>query len=136
MIAAVSSETTAALLGALVGAGIAVIGQAVLGVFGTFRARRIAAQIIYAELIGNIANAIPAINGYGWSATKPEALRAAWDAYGARLLLPWHRAHDVGAIASLRTTGSTTSRGWRPRTQSCPTRTTPSICSTCTWAST
>jgi hypothetical protein len=95
-----SGEGTAALLGAVAGGGIAIVGQAVFGSFGAFRARRVAAQVIFAELVSNLATVLPALDGSGWSATKPEALRAAWDTYGARLLLPWHRAHDVGAVAS------------------------------------
>ena len=101
MLLAISSEATAAILGALAGGAIAIGGEAAVGVLSAFRGRRIAAQVIYAELLGNIANAIPAINGFGWSSTKPEALRAAWETYAARLLLPWHKAHDVGAVAHL-----------------------------------
>jgi hypothetical protein len=56
--------------------------------------------VILAELIGNVANASAAVGGMGWTSTKPEALRAAWDTYGGQLLLPWNKAHDVGAVAS------------------------------------
>jgi hypothetical protein len=100
LLLAVSGEATAAILGAVAGGGIALLAQAAVGSFGAWRARRVAAQVIYAELTSNLATVVPAIDGAGWSSTKPEALRAAWDTYGARLLLPWHHAHDVGAIAS------------------------------------
>lgn len=99
MVLALSAEA-AGILGALAGGGIAIAGQALFIAAGAVRARRVAAQVIYAELIGNLANAVPAIGGSGWSSSKPEALRAAWETYGARLLLPWHKAHDVGSIAS------------------------------------
>lgn len=66
MVVALSAEGTAAVLGALAGGGIAIIGQAVFGSFGAMRARRVAAQMIYAELTGNLASA----------ATAPGALRS------------------------------------------------------------
>jgi hypothetical protein len=100
MVVAMSREATAAILGAVAGGGIAIVGQALFGIVGAFRARRVAAQIIYAELVGNYANASAAAEGFGWSSTKPAALRSAWDAYGARLLLPFQKAHDIGTIAS------------------------------------
>src|SRR5437899_2344629 len=99
VILALTGEATAAILGALAGGGIAVVGQALFISLGALRARRVAAQMIYAEILGNLASVIPALNGYGWSSSKPEALRAAWETYGARLLLPWHKPHDVGAVA-------------------------------------
>jgi hypothetical protein len=100
VIVALSSEASAALLGALAGGLIAVVGQVVFGVFGTWRNRKAAAAIIYAELVSNLGNAGPALAGNGWPAAKPEAMRAAWDAYGARLVLPWHKPHDVAAVAA------------------------------------
>lgn len=99
MIVALSAEGTAAVLGALAGGGIAIFGQALFSAFGTLRARRVAAQMIYAELNGNLAAAKTAVAGHGWASSKPEAFRVAWDTYGGRLLLPWHKPHDVGAIA-------------------------------------
>ena len=94
-----SPETKAAILGAVVGAAIALVSQATFAIVAMFRGRRVAASMIYAELITNYANASAALNGLGWPAIESSASRAAWDAYGGRLLLPWNRAHDVGAVA-------------------------------------
>lgn len=100
MVGALSPGATDALVGALAGGFIAIGAQAIFGSIGAFRGRRVAAQVIYAELLGNYANALVAIGGAGWSSTKPSALRAGWETYGARLLLPWHKAHDLGSISS------------------------------------
>ncbi len=93
------SVATATLIGAAVGAGIVLVGQALFGMWAAFRDRRIGAQVIYTELLANVANALPAIDGYGWSASRPEALRSAWETYGPKLLRPWNKPHDLGAIS-------------------------------------
>jgi hypothetical protein len=36
----------------------------------------------------------------GWSSSRQEALRAAWDQHAAKLLLVANKAHDIGAISS------------------------------------
>ena len=96
-----SPEASAAIVGAVAGGGIALVAQWLTGGVGALVNRRRAAQLIFAELLGNLANAIPATNpDYGWSSSKAEALRTAWDTYGIRLLLPGHHVHDIGAIAS------------------------------------
>jgi hypothetical protein len=65
-------------------------------------ARRTAAAMIFGELTGNFASAASAVSSRVWTSAKPEAQRAAWEAYGGRLLLlrPWHRPHDVGHVAA------------------------------------
>jgi hypothetical protein len=96
---AVSAETTAALLGALVGGGIALLTQAVAAVYGGWRRRRIAAQAIYTELVGNLSNAEVALHAGAWPGLKPGAERAAWETFGSQLLHPWHKPHRLAAVA-------------------------------------
>lgn len=96
---ALTAEGAAAIYGALAGGAIVIVSQLAGVLFTSWRARRVAATLIYAELTTNYANASAAVNHLGWPSSRPEADRAAYDAHGARLLRPWHRPHDLGAIA-------------------------------------
>ena len=87
MILALTSEATAAILGALAGGLIAIFGQALFVLVGSRNARRTAAALIFAELAGSLASAQTAIEFQTWTSSQPGAHRAAWDAYGGRLLL-------------------------------------------------
>jgi hypothetical protein len=81
----VSPEVVAALSGAVVGAGVALVGQLGLSLVGARRARKVAARVIYAELTVALGEASTAISFGEWPSPTGLARRSAFETYGVNL---------------------------------------------------
>jgi hypothetical protein len=92
-------EATAAVIGALAGGGIAYLAAGANDFLRRRRERRIAAQLIFAELVIGAAEAKGALLAQMWPNIHGGPRRAAWDAYG-RFVMPRRGVEGVGVFAT------------------------------------
>jgi hypothetical protein len=83
----VGPEATSAIVGAVAGGGIAIVGQAVWSLRGERRTRRAAAQLVFAELTLGMAEARAAIATRGaWPNTLGGPRTSSWEQFGPHLM--------------------------------------------------
>lgn len=101
MIVAISQETTIAVLGVALGVVLGYVLQVATSWLSSRRARHVAADLIYAELVGNLAEASAALATGVWTGIHKGARRSVWEAQSSHLPSLWRRRpHDLGKIAT------------------------------------